>query len=195
MVIECRGSSGSLHAATGARCLSRAELHGSNPTRVELGRVEHAPAGREPEAATSAAARAHRDHRRALRARPCAMLLLPAAPYEACEKITGRVSSLSLVRYRSNDYSVPTQYGHRQVWVKGYMREMVSGGSGAGFRRGHARGFGAGRTERPGYSCMASRWRSTSLATSLRVISFFSPSWQAGWQDRMLHLQMVSSMP
>jgi hypothetical protein len=41
-----------------------------------------------------------------------------AAPYEACEKIAGRVSSLSLVRYRSNDYSVPTQYGHRQVWVK-----------------------------------------------------------------------------
>jgi transposase len=48
-----------------------------------------------------------------------AMLPLPAAPYEACEKISARVSSLSLVRYRSTDYSVPTQYGHRQVWVKG----------------------------------------------------------------------------
>jgi hypothetical protein len=48
-----------------------------------------------------------------------AMLPLPAAPYEACEKIAGRVSSLSLVRYRLNDYSVPTEYGHRQVWVKG----------------------------------------------------------------------------
>jgi transposase len=45
-----------------------------------------------------------------------AMLLLPAAPYEACEKISARVSSLSLVRYRTNDYSVPTEYGHRQVW-------------------------------------------------------------------------------
>src|ERR1039457_935665 len=54
-----------------------------------------------------------------------AMLPLPAAPYEACEKIAGRVSSLSLVRYRSNDYSVPTQYGHRQVWVKGYVHEVV----------------------------------------------------------------------
>jgi len=54
-----------------------------------------------------------------------AMLPLPAAPYEACEKITGRVSSLSLVRYRSNDYSVPTEYGHRQVWVKGYVHEVV----------------------------------------------------------------------
>jgi transposase len=54
-----------------------------------------------------------------------AMLPLPAAPYEACEKISARVSSLSLVRYRSNDYSVPTQYGHRQIWVKGYVHEVV----------------------------------------------------------------------
>ena len=34
------------------------------------------------------------------------MLPLPAAPYEACEKISASVSSLSLVRYRTNDYSV-----------------------------------------------------------------------------------------
>jgi hypothetical protein len=61
--------------------------------------------------------RFERDHR--------AMLPLPAAPYEACEKIAGRVSSLSLVRYRLNDYSVPTQYGHRQVWVKGYVHQVV----------------------------------------------------------------------
>jgi hypothetical protein len=54
-----------------------------------------------------------------------AMLPLPAAPYEVCEKISARVSSLSLARYRSNDYSVPTQYGHRQVWVKGYVHEVV----------------------------------------------------------------------
>jgi len=53
------------------------------------------------------------------------MLPLPAVPYEACEKIAARVSSLSLVRYRSNDYSVPTQYGHRQVWVKGYVHQVV----------------------------------------------------------------------
>jgi transposase len=54
-----------------------------------------------------------------------ALLPLPAAPYEACEKISARVSSLSLVRYRGNDYSVPTQYGHRQVWVKGYVHEVA----------------------------------------------------------------------
>jgi hypothetical protein len=54
-----------------------------------------------------------------------ALLPLPAGPHEACEKISARVSSLSLVRYRSNDYSVPTEYGHRQVWVKGYVHEVV----------------------------------------------------------------------
>ena len=54
-----------------------------------------------------------------------ALLPLPATAYEACEKISARVSSLSLVRYRSNDYSVPTEYGHRQVWVKGYVHEVV----------------------------------------------------------------------
>jgi transposase len=54
-----------------------------------------------------------------------ALLPLPAAPYEACEKRTAKVSSLSLVRYRANDYSVPTEYGHREVLVKGYVHEVV----------------------------------------------------------------------
>jgi transposase len=53
------------------------------------------------------------------------MLPLPASPYEACEKISARVNSMSLVRYRCNDYSVPTEYGHRPVWVKGYVHEVV----------------------------------------------------------------------
>jgi hypothetical protein len=47
------------------------------------------------------------------------MLPLPPVPFEPCEKVTARVSSLALVRYRTNDYSVPTAYGHRQVLVKG----------------------------------------------------------------------------
>ena len=50
---------------------------------------------------------------------------LPAAPYDACEKQAGRVSSLSLVRYRTNDYSVPVAYGHRDVLVRGYVDEVV----------------------------------------------------------------------
>src|SRR5208282_4251931 len=43
-----------------------------------------------------------------------ALLPLPIAPYEACEKVSARVSSLALVRYRGNDYSVPTRHGHLQ---------------------------------------------------------------------------------
>ena len=54
-----------------------------------------------------------------------AFLPLPANKYEACEKRVARVSSMSLVRYRTNDYSVPTAYGHRDVLVKGYVHEVV----------------------------------------------------------------------
>ena len=53
------------------------------------------------------------------------LLPLPAVPYEACEKRTTRVTSLSLVRYRTNDYSVPVAYGHREVLVKGFVHEVV----------------------------------------------------------------------
>ena len=50
---------------------------------------------------------------------------LPPAPYDACDRRPGRVSSLSLVRYDRNDYSVPTAYGHRPVLVRGYVDEVV----------------------------------------------------------------------
>ena len=52
-----------------------------------------------------------------------ALLPLPPVPYEACD--TRRGSRLSLVRYRRNDYSVPTAYGHREVVVKGFVDEVV----------------------------------------------------------------------
>ena len=35
------------------------------------------------------------------------------------------MTSLSLVRYRTNDYSVPTEFGHRDVLVKGFVEEVV----------------------------------------------------------------------
>ena len=60
-----------------------------------------------------------------------ALLPLPGAVhYDACDKQAGRVSSLSLVRYRTNDYSVPVAYGHRDVIVRGYVdRVVISCGS------------------------------------------------------------------
>src|SRR5204863_8177241 len=53
------------------------------------------------------------------------LLPLPATPYEACEKRTTRASSQSLVRYETNDYSEPVEYGHRQVLVKAFVWELV----------------------------------------------------------------------
>ena len=56
-----------------------------------------------------------------------AMGALPATPFEACDRASGRVSSQSLVRYRTNDYSVPVAYGHQDVWIRGYVGEVVIG--------------------------------------------------------------------
>ena len=54
-----------------------------------------------------------------------ALLPLPPVAYDACEKQAGRVSSLSLVRYKTNDYSVPVAYGYRDVLVRGYVDAVV----------------------------------------------------------------------
>jgi transposase len=54
-----------------------------------------------------------------------ALLPRPPVPYDACDRRPARVSSLALVRYERNDYSVPTAYGHRPVLVRGYVEEVV----------------------------------------------------------------------
>src|SRR5580658_7078241 len=69
-----------------------------------------------------------------------ALLRLPPAPYEACEKKPARVSSLSLVRYRGNDYSVPTAYGYREALVRGYVHDVVIACAGEDIAR-HARSY------------------------------------------------------
>jgi transposase len=50
---------------------------------------------------------------------------LPAVAYEPCDRRPGRASSLSLVRYKSNDYSVPVAWGHREVLIRGYVDQVV----------------------------------------------------------------------
>ena len=50
-----------------------------------------------------------------------AFMPLPAVPFDPCHIVTGRASSMSLVRYRTNDYSVPTAYAHQDVVIKGYV--------------------------------------------------------------------------
>ncbi len=51
----------------------------------------------------------------------------PAAPFDACEQATGRVSSQSLVRYKTNDHSGPVAYAHQDVWIRAYVHEVVIG--------------------------------------------------------------------
>ena len=53
------------------------------------------------------------------------MFPLPPVPYDACDQRSTRVTSLSLVRDRRNDSSVPTASGHRAVVVKGDVDEVV----------------------------------------------------------------------
>ena len=66
---------------------------------------------------------------------------LPAVPLEPCEKRAARVSSTALVRYRCNDYSVPTAFGFRDVLVKGFVDEVVILYAGAEIAR-HPRTYG-----------------------------------------------------
>ena len=60
-----------------------------------------------------------------------AMRPLPSAPYEACAKAKGRVSSQSLVRYKTNDYSVPSTYGFRDVTIRAFVDVIEIGCGGA----------------------------------------------------------------
>ena len=56
-----------------------------------------------------------------------AMMDLPASPFDACDQASGQVNEQSLVRYKTNDYSVPVAYGHRDVWIRGYVDQVVIG--------------------------------------------------------------------
>ncbi len=46
---------------------------------------------------------------------------LPDVPFDPCRKTSVSASSLSLVRFLCNDYSVPTQYAHHEIILKAYV--------------------------------------------------------------------------
>jgi len=56
-----------------------------------------------------------------------ALMALPPTPYDACEKVSTRATSISMVRYRNNDYSVPVAFAHHEVQVRGYVHDVVIG--------------------------------------------------------------------
>lgn len=66
---------------------------------------------------------------------------LPPVALEACEQRTTRANSQALVRYETNDYSVPTEYGHRQVLLKAFVWEVVISCSSEVIAR-HPRSYG-----------------------------------------------------
>jgi transposase len=53
-----------------------------------------------------------------------AFLSLPATAFAACQQVSTTASSLSLVRFDRNDYSVPVRWAHHPVVVKGYWQEV-----------------------------------------------------------------------
>lgn len=79
--------------------------------------------------------RCREDLQRRLRGRPATkaellveeqaqLLPLPKQPFEARRVETPKANSLSLVRFDGNDYSVPTEYAHRQVTAVGGIEEV-----------------------------------------------------------------------
>jgi len=54
-----------------------------------------------------------------------ALMALPAVPFDACEKVATRANSISMVRFRGNDYSVPVAYAHFEVQVRGYIHDVI----------------------------------------------------------------------
>ena len=51
-------------------------------------------------------------------------LPLPEVPFEACRKTSTATTSLSLVRFDDNDYSVPVRYAHHPIVVKGSFERV-----------------------------------------------------------------------
>jgi transposase len=59
------------------------------------------------------------------RADLAALLPLPSDAFSCCRIIPGRVSSQSLVRFATNDYSVPVAYGHSAVIIKAFVHDVI----------------------------------------------------------------------
>ena len=57
-----------------------------------------------------------------------AMRPLPASPFDACDQSSAKVTAQSLVRYKTNDYSVPVAlWPSGRFGVRGYVDEVVIG--------------------------------------------------------------------
>ena len=69
-----------------------------------------------------------------------ALMVMPPTPYDACEKVSTRATSISMIRYRNNDDSVPVAYAHHEVQVRAYVHEVIIG-CGADVIASHRRSY------------------------------------------------------
>lgn len=51
-------------------------------------------------------------------------LPIPSTDFDACRKESRRTSSLSLVKFKNNSYSVPVEYAYRDVIIKAYVLDL-----------------------------------------------------------------------
>jgi hypothetical protein len=72
-----------------------------------------------------------------------ALMERPATSYDPCEQVSSWANSVSMVRYRNNDYSVPVAQAHHQVRIRGYVHEVVIA-SGAEIIARHPRSYDKG---------------------------------------------------
>jgi transposase len=72
-----------------------------------------------------------------------ALMERPATAYDPCEQVSSWANSISMVRYRNNDYSVPVAHAHHQVQIRGYVHEVVIA-SGAEIIARHRRSYDKG---------------------------------------------------
>ena len=121
------------------------------------------------------------------------LLPLPPAPLEACQQRTTRASSQALVRFETNDYSVPVEYGHRQVLLKAFVWEIAISCSSEVIAR-HPRSYGRERDDLQSAApsgaigaqdqCAGSGRAPAGLATARRVRRTAAPDGSAAGQTR-----------
>jgi len=69
----------------------------------------------------------HQLKRELLNEEQASLLSLPEVPFDACRATSSSADSESLVRFDGNDYSVPVEYAHHDVSIRGYVDRVEIG--------------------------------------------------------------------
>jgi hypothetical protein len=69
----------------------------------------------------------HQLKRELLKEEQSSLLSLPEVPFDACRATSSSADAESLVRFDGNDYSVPVEYAHHDVSIRGYVDRVEIG--------------------------------------------------------------------